>query len=934
LSQHEAAVLIGRDGERDALEGFLGAVREGSRTMLIEGQPGIGKTALWKWAVGAATERGYRVLCSRPVEAEVTLPFTALGDLLDGVEDDAMERLPEPQRVALDAVQLRVTEGAGLQQRAISLGLLGVLRSLAAAGPLVVAVDDLQWLDPSSAAVLQFAVRRLDVEPVAVVATQRSGWDASVRGRLDRAVDPDRLRRLSIGPLDGDSLERLIRRRLGAGLSRAVTGKLHRACGGNPFFALEIATVLVRRGLPRRPDEPFPVPENLRELVRDRLARLPPAAGEIALVVSALAQPTLALVEASEGGNRDRALLGVSDAVAAGVIEVEGERLRFTHPLLGSVLYSDTPLAARRALHRRLADLVSLSEERARHLALAAEGPDPEAAAALDDAARQAYARGAPDAAAELCETAVALTPPDRLDERGRRAIAAAEHHFQAGDAERAEAILRELLAGLRSGSLRGRALERLARLRWYAGGWEECGALWRDALAEAGDDLDVREASEEGLGLARWVGGDLRAGARHLQTASVLARRLGDAVRMAETLAEQAFFEWFLGAGTEASTMERALAHEDWSIPVRILRRPTYFGARLLVWQHDLAAARPKVEFLLQQAAASGDQSALPYVLAMAGELDFLAGDWERAGRRIGEAREAAEQSGERQALLLTLADEARIDAHLGREDVARATVEHALGLARGVDGPGGESDHLAVLGFLELSLGRAAGADRHLWPLAAHMAAAGIEEPCWSRFVPDEIEALVALGDAERAASLLRPFAERSRALERTWGLATAARCRGLLRAAEGDSVAALSALEEALQHHAKLAEPFELARTLLVLGAVRRRAGMRRAARQALENALAICDELAAVLWSQRVRDELGRISGRAPGRLALTPTERRVAELVAEGRTNREVAATLYLSPRTVESNLTRIYRKLDVRSRTELAHRMLAGPSPD
>jgi DNA-binding CsgD family transcriptional regulator len=144
----------------------------------------------------------------------------------------------------------------------------------------------------------------------------------------------------------------------------------------------------------------------------------------------------------------------------------------------------------------------------------------------------------------------------------------------------------------------------------------------------------------------------------------------------------------------------------------------------------------------------------------------------------------------------------------------------------------------------------------------------------------------------------------------------------------------VAALSALEEALQHHAKLAEPFELARTLLVLGAVRRRAGMRRAARQALENALAICDELAAVLWSQRVRDELGRISGRAPGRLALTPTERRVAELVAEGRTNREVAATLYLSPRTVESNLTRIYRKLDVRSRTELAHRMLAGPSPD
>jgi DNA-binding NarL/FixJ family response regulator len=237
-----------------------------------------------------------------------------------------------------------------------------------------------------------------------------------------------------------------------------------------------------------------------------------------------------------------------------------------------------------------------------------------------------------------------------------------------------------------------------------------------------------------------------------------------------------------------------------------------------------------------------------------------------------------------------------------------------------------------LSALGFLELSLGNAAEADRHLNPLVARMEAAGVREPGAARFVPDAIEALIALGRLDEAETLLIRLERRARTLDRASALAASARCRALLAAARGDLASALSTLEAALAEHDRAAMPFERARTLLVLGEVRRRAKYKRAARETLEAALAVFEELGAELWAAKARSDLGRIGGRAPATDALTPTERRVAELVAEGRPTKVVAGELFVSVKTVEGHLSRIYAKLGVRSRAELAARFAAeGP---
>jgi DNA-binding CsgD family transcriptional regulator len=236
----------------------------------------------------------------------------------------------------------------------------------------------------------------------------------------------------------------------------------------------------------------------------------------------------------------------------------------------------------------------------------------------------------------------------------------------------------------------------------------------------------------------------------------------------------------------------------------------------------------------------------------------------------------------------------------------------------------------NLAVLGFLELSLGRPAEADAYLSRAVELVHAMGVREPAYFRIVPDEVEALVALGRLDEAEALLAPFEEAGRNLGRAWTIATGARCRALVLAARGDLEAASAAAARALREHDGLPLPFELGRTLVVRGAVERRAKRKREARGTLTKALEIFEELGASLWADKARAELARIGGRAPSSLDLTPTEDKVAALVASGSTNREVAEALFVSVHTVEANLKRIYRKLGVRSRTELASKFPSG----
>jgi DNA-binding CsgD family transcriptional regulator len=236
-------------------------------------------------------------------------------------------------------------------------------------------------------------------------------------------------------------------------------------------------------------------------------------------------------------------------------------------------------------------------------------------------------------------------------------------------------------------------------------------------------------------------------------------------------------------------------------------------------------------------------------------------------------------------------------------------------------------------VLGFLELSLGNVEAADGCLRPLPARVVSLGWNEPTYSPIWPNAIEALIALGELEQARDYANEYEVRAERSTSPWALSTAARCRGLLRAAEGDLNAAFQAFERALAEHARMPGPFERGRTLLALGATLRRARQKRAARESLEAALAIFDQLGAPLWAEKARAELARISGRPRASQELTETERRVAELVAEGRSNKEVAAQLYVSVHTVDAHLTRIYRKLGLRSRAELAHRLAQPGAP-
>ena len=500
--------ILGREGELARVTSFIGSVPGGPSALLLEGAAGIGKTTLWQAGVSIARARGHRVLSCRGAEPEALLSYAALGDLFDFELPD----LPAPQQRALDAALLRAElEGAPPDQRAVSVASLGVLRALAASGPVLVAIDDVQWLDVPSARALAFVVRRLEDAPVRVLVTLRVGSGGDPLG-LGRTGPAPVLHRLPIGRLSEEAMTRLLRARTEGRLTHPILLRVHRMSEGNPLFALEIARALTEHGVRPAPGEPLPVPGDLQGLLGARLAALPSSAADGLLVVAAAARPTEDLVVAA-AARPDRASADLRRAEQAGILQRAGGRLAFTHPLLGSTVYAAAMPQVRRSVHRRLADLVVDPEERARHLALAASGPHPDVARALEEAGRHARRGGAPDAAAELLELARTLTPPEDGLELLRRSVEAADYHFDAGDATRATALLHEAAAMARPGRDRARILFHLASISWLD--MPRVQGLSEQALQEAGDAADIRAAIHEHLA---WVGiyrGGLRRRAR-----------------------------------------------------------------------------------------------------------------------------------------------------------------------------------------------------------------------------------------------------------------------------------------------------------------------------------------------------------------------------------------------------------------------------------
>jgi hypothetical protein len=595
--------ILGREGELARVTSFIGSVPGGPSALLLEGAAGIGKTTLWQAGVSIARARGHRVLSRRGAEPEALLSYAALGDLFDFELPD----LPAPQQRALDAALLRAElEGAPPDQRAVSVASLGVLRALAASGPVLVAIDDVQWLDVPLARALAFVVRRLEDAPVRVLVTLRVGSGGDPLG-LGRTGPAPVLHRLPIGRLSEEAMTRLLRARTEGRLTHPILLRVHRMSEGNPLFALEIARALTEHGVRPAPGEALPVPGDLQGLLAARLAALPSSAADGLLVVAAAARPTEDLVVAA-AARPDRASADLRRAEQAGILQRAGGRLAFTHPLLGSTVYAAAMPQARRSVHRRLADLVVDPEERARHLALAASGPHPDVARALEEAGRHARRGGAPDAAAELLELARTLTPPEDGLELLRRSVEAADYHFDAGDATRATALLYEAAAMARPGRDRARILFHLASISWLD--MPRVQGLSEQALQEAGDAADIRAAIHEHLA---WVGiyrGGLRRRARQRVPVGGRSRSPTPAIR-AESLSTFAMVEFLTGRPAR-DLMTEAVQLEDVAMRKSPEGRTTVFTASRtchglqLLWAGQLDAARE----VLHQERCSGSWS------------------------------------------------------------------------------------------------------------------------------------------------------------------------------------------------------------------------------------------------------------------------------------------------------------------------------------
>jgi len=918
--------VVGRESELVRIGGFFDD-EQAPLALWLEGAAGIGKTTLWRAGIELGREREYHVLACQPTAAETVFSFAALGDLLSNDIADVLPELPGPQRRALEvALALASSEGP-IGEHVIGLAFLSSLQLLVARQPVLVAVDDVQWLDPPSAAVLQFAARRLTNADIKLL----------VAARLEERARPLQLKRdlaqnllrVDVGPLSLGALHRLVLSRLSEPLSRPTLRKVHDASGGNPFYALEIARFLFERGSTLRPAEALPVPRTLEELVRVRLDRLPARVRQLLEAVALLAEPTPAAVTAATSQQEADAL---DYAVAAGVIELEGDRIRFTHPLVAAAVVSGAGPQRRRQIHARLAQVVIDPEERARHLALATEGTETEVAESLEQAAQRAARRGAPAVAAELAELAAQRTPTEDIEARWRRLIEAGLRYATAGDLPRARALLEPLTNEIPPGPRRAQVLLNLADFRW-----DDAGAaieLAERALAEVGDDDSSRARIHMVLS-SRALEAEAGSALGHSRAAHAAAERAADDELTLLTLVNLVHVEVCVGELTPGlldQALARASAYGASNARIPHFESPHFVLGLALLGLNRFEEAKA----LFVQARTDSLEQGVPFAAACAdeflAEVECRLGNCHAAALHISECSELYQQLGtenQPQQLYVT----ALVDAHLGNVDGARTAAERGAVIASEVGQEFWVIANRRVLGLLELSLDNPSRAVEYLQLPARARIASLWHMPSNCDFLETAVEAFVCVGDIDAAAELLGALQDRARGIDSPWERAIRARCRGLIRSAQGDQDGALEAFDEALEEHERLNLPFDRGRTLLALGVLQRRLRQRRAARVSLEAALAVFEELGARLWAEKARTELKRIAGRTPAGDVLTPAERRVAELVAEGHPNKEIAATLFVTVKTVEANLTRIYAKFGIHSRTELT-RLLVHKGAD
>ncbi|GAB2796527.1 LuxR family transcriptional regulator [Streptomyces chlorus] len=923
-------LVIGR--EEPFAEAREQLARGGS--VLLHGPAGIGKSTVLRALAAENAGGAPTVLRCSATESESHLPFLALADLFGLVLERVSGALPAAQRTALESAL--TGRGESTLQRdglALRLAVLSTLRALAAEGPVLLVADDLQWLDSASAELLGFAARRLGDAPVQMLCAVRTeGTEGQEYDRHLRACPPD-TRVVRLGPFSRAQVSALLDHRGYTSLSRTTVRDIHRTSDGNPLFALELGRALAESTARPRPGEPLPVPTSLRALVLSRLEMLSDDARRTLLVASAGARPTPALLHAA---GREHAEEETAQAAALGLLATDPEEpaLRFAHPLISAALYAEAPAHERRAAHAALSTAASDPIERARHLALATTGTDPEVAARLAEAAALARDRGAPSVAASLGLLAARRTPADSTPGPDERRLQAAEDAITAGEADLARDIAREVLTRATVPAERVRAWMVVIEAAGQALG--DVDAVFPQVLADAGDDPRLLALVHYQLAWRELVvDGDFDKARREAAHAADLAARGADRRTELMALAFQSSTETLMGHPDAPTTIKRALREPQDPYVACHHNGAGTARFRWLLMSDQLPEARKSITGLLREARRRGMVESEVHFLRFLADTELRSG---HCGRALDLARESlrlARDSGIGEGASAMLASLA---------EASGGDVERALALAReAADHAEVDGDQmylsraLAAFGYAQSVAGDAAGAVRSLRRVRELEQGMGITDPARGRWHGDLAEALVRIGEPGEAQELINLTRGHALRLDRAGVLAVLDRAEALVRAARGEHEGAQKQLTSAQDRLGRLGYGLEEARAAFALAPLRARRPGAAPGRAPYDEAARLFRRCRALPWLRQVDAAVAAgpvepetVPAATSAALdGLASMERQVASLVMEGATNREIAARLFISVKTVEATLTRVYRKLGIRSRVDIV-RLAAG----
>ena len=911
-----------RTAEVRQVRDFAGEVRALPAALAIQGEAGAGKSTLWRAGIEAAVAAGHRVLRSEPSAGEADLSFVGLSDLLAEVLPLTVTHMPDPQREALEiALLLRPAGGKPPTAHAVGLGLLAALRECLSQHPVLVAIDDVQWLDEASREALTFALRRVPGGPLSLLVAARAeaAADPLTAGTPPPSHDWHEMLAavpaaevIDLAPLDIWQVHNLLRETVTAARARLVA----RQSRGNPFWAMQVSASLQ--------DTDSQVPPLARTLT-DRLSRSlsADAAAALSMVAAAgrigVAEATAVLDDLADPA------AAIDAAVLAGVVVETGHRLSPAHPLIGDAAVASLPPGRRGWLYRRLAEASANPERYAHFAALAVgQGPDAAVAEALDAAAGAAHARAGNAAAGQFAVQALQFTPPRDTAALVRRRIRAGELLYLAGEVEQSLAPLQALDIGSLATEDLERALPLLVDNTDLVHGHTAATAIVTNATGAAGSDPRRRAIA---LALASdWVygvGGGRRAAATE---AISCAEAAGPAAVPAlhRALVNLAVAKVFAAEGLDTGLLDRAGRLEA-GLPALRLHDTADLHRGMWSWYtEDLDTARAALRRAIARAREAGEDWALSICWCYLAAAEELAGQYRAAAAALQEASRAAAGY---DWPLTAWHTEPRCELLIaaGKLDEAAGLADERL--------PGDESGPesarcfgASVRGKVSMWRGDAVSAVRH-FELAAWCA----DQREWAdpglRCRTDHLlaEAYVALGRLDEARRISARLREIGLRLDRTALAGDAARVDALAAAAAGDLDAAADHARAAVAAHGLSPLRPEHARSLLVLGQIERRRKARGQSRDALRRAYELAADMGHRPLLAQIEQEMPRIAAQRSG-TQLTATEQRVADLIAAGATNKDAATALFVSVRTVETHVASIYRKLGVRTRTELARR--------